>query len=195
MDVVRAKIEEERLIAVFFEEAYGMLRYAVGNVLIFPQCLTASLHISDASDAIYNRMVVTVVWAGFQIIEQFGIVAPGRFARKILLVAHLYRCVGVIIRYKTVLDKHAGNSVGSGSHDIVIVEADVLKTARQGGIPVLFARFFAQPKVPLPDGSRAIASTMEEVGKRILPRVDNHLGISSSNVRISTPPGILAREQ
>ena len=82
VDIVGGKIEEERMIAVFLDEVDGVGSDGVGDVLVFPQCLTATLHITDSADAVHDRHIVAV--ARLHIIAQLRIVLSGRFAREVL---------------------------------------------------------------------------------------------------------------
>ena len=76
---------------------------------------------SSFQSAVDDGHVVTV--AGFQVIQHFRIAFSGRFAFEVLLVAYFDRCAGVVVGYFPVFDVHAGNSVGCGSHDVMVVEA------------------------------------------------------------------------
>ena len=54
MDIICGKVHEERCIAVLLDEFNRMGSYAVGNVLVLPKRLAATLHVTYASDAVDN---------------------------------------------------------------------------------------------------------------------------------------------
>lgn len=60
----------------------GVASYRVGDVLVLPQRLTTTLHISDASDAVHYRLVVSV--RRTQVVAQLWMLARRRFALEVL---------------------------------------------------------------------------------------------------------------
>ena len=125
-----------------FDEVHGVADDGVGNVFVLPQRLSAAFHVANAADAVDNRHVVAV--ARSQVVEQFGVRGTGGFAVEIVLVAHRYGMLGVVIGHAPVLDKHARHAVGRGSHDVIIIKANIVERLWQRRIPVLLARLVAQ---------------------------------------------------
>ena len=60
MDVMRREIEKEWLVAIVLDEVDGVLREHVGHVLVVPASRFAAGHVTDAADAVDDRVVVAV---------------------------------------------------------------------------------------------------------------------------------------
>ena len=195
MHVVGTQIHEKRIVRVgiLAYEVNSMVGYRVGYVLVLPQSLSAALHEAYAAYTVYNRHIVAVGVA--QIGKQLRIVAPGGFAFKIGLVAHVNRSVGVIIGHRSIFYEHAWHSIGGGSHDVMIVEAYVGQAGGEGCIPVLLSRFFAEAQMPLAYGSRAVTRVPEHIGHSVLGGADNHSGITGSHFGVVATPGIFAGKE
>ena len=193
MHVVCGEVHEKRAVGVLLYVVNGVACYRVGDVLVLPQCLTSALHIPDASDAVHYRLVVSVRRA--QVVAQLWMLARRRFALEVMVVVHVDWRRLVVVSHHAVLDNHAGHTVGSGRHDVVVVETYVSRRRRQRRIPVLLAGAVAQSQVPLAYGARSVALRAEHVGYGELLGLDNHRRIARRHVRARSAPRILAREQ
>ena len=58
--IIGRKIHKERLVFMLFDKIDGMNGDGIGNVLIFPKCLSTPFHKSDAADAIDDGHVMSV---------------------------------------------------------------------------------------------------------------------------------------
>ena len=126
MHIVRSKVHEERPVFVFLHKADGMGSDRISNVLILPECPASSLHVSDPADTVHDRHVMAV--ARLEVVEQFGIVAPGGLTGKILFITHLDRSRRIIVGYLAVLYKHTGYPVSCGCHDVMIIKSQVAQS-------------------------------------------------------------------
>ena len=176
-----------------FDKFYGMRSDGIGNVFIFPQCLTAALHITDSTDAIHDSHVMTMT--RFLVIKQFRIVASGRFTFKIFLITHFNRSRFIVIGYLTILDKHTRNTVARCGHNVMIIKPQIAQRGREGSVPILLACLVAQSQMPLAECSGSISCTLEHVGHCILGWTDNHPCITGRNIGIRFAPGIFSSQQ
>ena len=122
MYVVGAEVHEERIVLIGLDEVDSVRCDRVGDVLVLPQSLAATLHISYTADAVDDRLVVTAARCRLQIVQQFGVVLASRFAREVLLIAYMYRCRRVVVGNIAVFNEYTWHTVGCSSHDVVIVE-------------------------------------------------------------------------
>ena len=192
VDIVGSEIHEEGFLLVLVDEVDGMGGDGVGDVLVFPKRFAAALHIADAADAVDDAHVVSV--ARLQVVKQFRIGTPRRFAREISLIAHFYGRRRVVIGYRTIFDEHARHTVGRCSHYIGIVKTKVVRTSGKRRVPILLSRFVAQAEVPFAESGRCITSALEHIGNGELFRTDDHSRITRSDVRSRFAPGIFSRQ-
>ena len=190
--IVGTQIHKEWTFFIFCHKFDGFYNHRIGQILVAPEGFSAAFHKTDAPDAVHNAHIVTVT--RFQLRQQLRIVLTRRFAVEILVVRHINRCRRVVVLDFSLFDEHAGHAVGGRSHQIVVVEADVTRCPVQFGVPVLFSAFAAQSEMPFPDGSRAVASTLEHVGERVLLGLDNHSGVACGDVGACATEAIFARQ-
>ena len=100
---------------------------AIGNVFVLPQGFASSLHESNAGDTVDDGLVVAVIRARFEIIEEFRVATTGGLAREVLLVTDLYGSRLVMIGNGTIFDEDTRHAVACSRHDIMVVKTDVLK--------------------------------------------------------------------
>ena len=118
---------------------------AVRDVLIFPQRLFASFHVSDARDAIDNCLIVSVIRTRLEFGQQFRMILAERFAGKRLFVAHLNRVGRIQIHHPLIFKPYAGHAVARRRHDIGIIETDVLRPWGNKPVPILSGSRVCQP--------------------------------------------------
>ena len=133
--------------------------------------------------------------ARLHIIAQLRIVLSGWFAREVSVIAYLDRSRRIVVSHLAVFDEYTRYTVGSGSHDVMMVEADISQGRRQGGIPVLLACLSTQAQMPLADGTGRIAYALEHICHGKLGRLDNHSRIARSHIGARLAPRIFAREK
>ena len=63
--------------------------------------------------------------ARLHIIAQLRIVLSGWFAREVSVIAYLDRSRSIIVSHLAVFDEYTRYTVGCGSHDVMMVEADI----------------------------------------------------------------------
>ena len=174
-----------------FDKLDSFASDAVRNVLVFPQSLLAAFHIPDTGNTVYDRHVMPVVRARFELRQQFRMVFSQRFAGKRLLVADGNRIVRIEVDDPLVLYENAGDTVGGSRHQVGIIETDILRSGSDKAVPVLRAGLVAQSQMPLPDRTGRIAAFAEHIGDGRLFGTDHHSGIAGSNSRIIPWPGIM----
>ena len=192
VNVVRGEVHEEGLLAILTDKVHGVHRNAIGNVLILPKRLTAALHVTNAPDAVDDRVVVSVT--RLQVVTQFGIGSTRGFAVKILIVIHIDGRRGVVVSHRTVLNEHTRHAVRRSRHDVGIVKTNVCQRWRNRGIPILLARFSTQSEVPFAEGGGSVTCFLKDISHGVLVGRNNHTRISSRNVRTRLAPRILPRE-
>lgn len=94
----------------------GMGSDGIGNILIFPECLSPSLHITDTPDTVHNCHIVSVT--RFQIIKQLRMIFPQRFPFERFPVAHFYRSFRIVVGNFAVFYENTGDTIGCRSHYI-----------------------------------------------------------------------------
>ncbi len=193
VDVVGAEVEEERLGGVALDELNGVVCDGVGYVLVLPKGFAAALHVADAPNAVDHGLVVPM--AGTQLAEQFGVGECRWLALEGAVVAHGNGRRRVVVGHAAVLNVDTRHAVGRGSHDVMVVEAQVGEVFIQLSVPVLSAGGAAYAEVPLADGRRGVAVVFEEVGHGELLGFDDEPGIAGGHVGAGAAERILAREE
>ena len=135
MHIVGSQIHKEWLLLVFLHKADGVGNYTVGYILVFPERLSPTLHIANTTNTVHNALIVPV--AGFQVIEQLGILLTGRFAFEVLLITDQNGSRWVVVGHMALFNEDAGSAVGRSSHDIMIVETYITRMHGKLGIPIL----------------------------------------------------------
>ena len=193
MDIVRAEVHEEGRFAVFVDVANGMRSNGVGNIFIAPQGSSAAFHIANAPNASHDSLVVPV--AGPLFGEELWMCTPRRFAGEVALIIHVDRSRGIVVGHAPILNIDAGHAVGSGGHNIMVVETKVGGRLVQLPVPILLGCATAQAEVPLAKGCRVVASGMKGIGHGIALGRDNHPRIAGGHICSPSPQGVFAREQ
>ena len=190
MDVVRTEIEEEGMVGILVNKLHGMGCNRVGDVLIAPKCPAATSHIPDTPDAVDDTHVVAMT--GALLGQEFGIIAPGRFAGEILAITHADGSIGIEVGHPAILDVDTGYPVGRSCHDVVVVKSQVSRTLVQLAVPILLRRTATQSQMPLAKGCRAIACCLKDIGHGVALGRYNHAGIACRHVRTLPAQGVLA---
>jgi len=193
MNVIRCTIQKERFVLVRLYEFNGMGNNAVCYVFVFPQSLSSAFHIAYATDAVYDRLVVSVAW--LKIIQQFWVVFPCGNAGKRLAVTYFYWGGSVVIGHFSVLYINAGHPVGCCSHYVGVAESYVRQVRTYLFVPVLFSGLVSEAQMPFADGTRCISVVFKQVSYRILFRTYNHACITGRNSRVFSSPRVMACQE
>ena len=180
---------------MLFHESNAMGHNTVVDVLVLPQRFLASLHVTDTGNSVNNGLIVSMIGTRLHHRQLFRMGLAQRLAGKRFLVADIDGIIGVGIDHLAILHPYAGNTVARSSHNVGIIETDILQSRFYQPIPVLLSGLVTHTQVPLPYGCRRIASLLEQVGHRILFRADNHTRITRSDTCIRTPPGIMPGQE
>ena len=195
MHIVRPEIEEERTIFVLLDEAHGVHRDAVGNILVFPQRRLSAFHVADARNAVHNALVVPVIRAGLQFRQQLGIFFSGRLALEVLCIADGDRVVGIEVDGTLVLHVNTRHTVARSRHDVRVIESHLGRSGSYALVPVLFAVLGAHPQMPFTYGSGSVSGLTEYFGQRQPVGTDDQCGIARGNPRTFSPPRIFSGEE
>ena len=195
MRIICSDIQEEGCLFILFNKPDSLYGYAICNIFIFPQCLLATFHVTDTGNSVYDRLVMSMIWAWFQLCKQFRMIFTQRFARERFFITHFNRIVRVQIYYTLILNPYTRHTVTCRSHDIRIIESQIGWSRRDKAIPILSSRPVRQSQMPFAYSTCRIAALTKHICNCRLLRPNDHSGISRRNPRIIPPPGIMSGKQ
>ena len=195
MHIVRPEIEEERTVFVLLDEAHGVHRDAVGNILVFPQRRLSAFHVAYTRNTVHNALVVTVIRAGLQFRQQLGIFFSGRLALEVLRIADGDRIVGIEVDGTLILHVDTRHTVARSRHDVRVVEPYLGRSGSYALVPVLFAVFGAHPQMPFAYGSGSVSGLTEYFGQRQPVGTDDQCGIARGNPRAFSAPRVFSGKE
>ena len=191
MRLMQRIIKEKRAGTVRRNKRMRFARKNARHFLVNPTRLRAAFHESDARNAVDDGIRVPVIRRRVHF-EQFGIVAPRRFAGKIFAIVHANRIVRIEPDNFSVGKIHARHAVICRRHNVGAVEADFFRPGSDGRVPIFFGA--AEPEMPFADGGGRIAAVAKHRRNRRFVRGNDERRISGQNIH-AIPPRVNSGEK
>src|SRR5678815_5112587 len=189
MNIVRSKIEKEPLNFVVLDEARRFPRQDIRHIFIDPTRGLTTAHITDATDAIDDRLVMSV--ARVQP-KQLRMILSRRLVEQWLAKADADRIVRIDSNDALILDIDARYAIASRRHEEGIIEADFAGARFCLSVPVDLA--LSEPEMPLADNARRVARTFQNGWQSRASGLDDEIGVDGQDSGAFLSKRVLARE-